>query len=476
MPFNGSGTFVSLPAPDFPALPGTTILASSFNANMNDVFTNGLTKCMTRDGQSPPTANIPMGGFKLTGVGNGTVDTDAAALGQSLALRGQVGVVDWDTRTTIGIFEATSVSLTTPSANFPPTSDLGQLLVIPQGALINQYYQTANTFYSRQKIAGVWSKWTFGVANPNFFINGPCWVWQAGTSLPSGTGNRYLMDMCFELSAGTTYTPSQQSWPIGQTDVDPMARFFKRVVVASVAGATNFCNSQYKIEDARTLSGRTVTVSLWAKANTTLSISFELVQSFGSGGSPSANVTTAVSKQTITTTWARYTGTATLPSVSGKTFGSNDDSSLGLLVWMDAGSSFNARTFSLGQQSGTFDFFGIKVEEGSSMSAFTFPSQTTMLNDCFRYYVNMDNWPPKGRVNFQGNTTSGSAYNVAVNFPVVMRAVPFTVTYQEAASSGFPATAATVDNIAATGARFTKTATGTGASTFIGSYTADARL
>ncbi len=159
MPFNGSGTFVSLAPPDFPALPFTTILASSFNANLNDIFTNGLTKCLTRDGQSTPTANLPMAGFKLTGLSNGVADTDSAALGQTVAARGSIGAVDWDTRTGIGVFEGTAASLTGPAANFPPTSDLGQLVVLAQGAVIEQLYYTGFVFYSRRKLAGVWSSW-----------------------------------------------------------------------------------------------------------------------------------------------------------------------------------------------------------------------------------------------------------------------------------------------------------------------------
>lgn len=159
MPFNGSGTFVSLAPPDFPALPGTVILASSFNANMNDLFTNGLTKCLTRDGQSPPTANLPMAGFRFTGIGAGIADTDSAQLGQTLAVRGTVGVVDWDTKITNGIFESTAASLTGPATNFPPTAEIGQLIVMSQGANVIHNYITAFRSYQRRKVAGVWTAW-----------------------------------------------------------------------------------------------------------------------------------------------------------------------------------------------------------------------------------------------------------------------------------------------------------------------------
>lgn len=70
MPFNGSGTF-SRYTPGTPYVNGTTIDETVVNAEMADLAT-GLTNCVTRDGQSPATANLPMGGFRHTGVGNAT--------------------------------------------------------------------------------------------------------------------------------------------------------------------------------------------------------------------------------------------------------------------------------------------------------------------------------------------------------------------------------------------------------------------
>ena len=86
MPFNGSGSF-SPYTPGNPAVSGTTISSTAFNNTVTD-FAAGLSNAMTRDGQSPATANIPMGGKKITGLGDGTATTDAATFGQA----GQLGV------------------------------------------------------------------------------------------------------------------------------------------------------------------------------------------------------------------------------------------------------------------------------------------------------------------------------------------------------------------------------------------------
>ena len=80
MSYNGSGTFLINSAGQ-PVVPGTTITTTAFNALTADLA-SGLTTAMTKDGQTVPTANILMGGFKLTGLGAGTSATDAAQFGQ----------------------------------------------------------------------------------------------------------------------------------------------------------------------------------------------------------------------------------------------------------------------------------------------------------------------------------------------------------------------------------------------------------
>lgn len=87
MPYNGSGTFNPVSPPDFPAVPGTTIASTSYNLVINDLA-SGLTNALTKDGQTTPTANLPMGGRKHTGVANGSAATDYAAFGQIVPVTG----------------------------------------------------------------------------------------------------------------------------------------------------------------------------------------------------------------------------------------------------------------------------------------------------------------------------------------------------------------------------------------------------
>ena len=85
MPFNGSGLFVRAYNWVQDKANGILVTASRMDGD-SDGFATGLSNCMTRDGQSPATADIPMGGFKLTGLANGVAATDATTVGQVQSL------------------------------------------------------------------------------------------------------------------------------------------------------------------------------------------------------------------------------------------------------------------------------------------------------------------------------------------------------------------------------------------------------
>ena len=92
MPYNGVGTFVALPPPDYPAVPGELVKASQHNNNMVDLF-GGLSNAVTRDGQSPPTANLPMAGKRFTNVGDAVLAQEYLTKGQTAStVTGEVSV------------------------------------------------------------------------------------------------------------------------------------------------------------------------------------------------------------------------------------------------------------------------------------------------------------------------------------------------------------------------------------------------
>lgn len=83
MAFNGGGVFVRLYSWVTDAASGIKIRADRMDNEMNGMAT-GLSTCVTRDGQSPATANLPMGGFKHSNAAAGAAAGEYLTYGQSI--------------------------------------------------------------------------------------------------------------------------------------------------------------------------------------------------------------------------------------------------------------------------------------------------------------------------------------------------------------------------------------------------------
>ena len=227
-----------------------------------------------------------------------------------------------------------------------------------------------------------------GVVGKNAIINGNFDIWQRATSQTVtgyGSDDRWINSV-----SGSTQAVSRQAFTLGQTVVPNNPKYYSRTVVSSVAGAGNLAIKFQKIEGVETFAGTTATVSFWAKADANKNIAIEFTQSFGTGGTdpaPSANVLSiGVTTVSLTTSWVKHTVSVAVPSIASKVLGTDGNDFLTLIFWMDAGSNYNARTNSLGQQSGTFEFSQVQMEAGSVATTFEPRSVGQEMALCQRYF------------------------------------------------------------------------------------------
>ena len=89
MAFNGSGVFIRLYSWVNDAAANIKIRADRMDNEMNGMAT-ALSTCITKDGQTTVTANLPMAGFRHTGAGEGAARLDYATISQT-----QDGKVNW---------------------------------------------------------------------------------------------------------------------------------------------------------------------------------------------------------------------------------------------------------------------------------------------------------------------------------------------------------------------------------------------
>lgn len=266
-------------------------------------------------------------------------------------------------------------------------------------------------------------------AGKNKLINGDFYINQRSFTSTTSSAT-YGFDRWRILNNGGV-TSSSQTFTLGTAPVSGYeGKTYFRSVTAGQSSASDRTNLQQFIESVRTFAGQTVTVSFWAKAASgTPKIATEFIQVFGTGGSPSAQVNTYAGQSTISTSWARYSLSIAIPSISGKTIGTANDDYLGLQFWFSAGSDFNARTGSLGLQNATIDIWGVQLEAGSTATAFQTATGTIQgeLAACQRYYFRMNGNGSYNPVGF-GYSDSTTVARMYVTTPP-MRVLPTSIDY-----------------------------------------------
>ena len=259
--------------------------------------------------------------------------------------------------------------------------------------------------------------------NENRIINGAFDFWQRGTSF---TASAYGADRWQNSHSGGTVTQSQQAFTVGDTLGLSNPTYFFRQTVSGQTLTSQFGATQQRIEGVRSYAGQTITVLGWARRSSgTGNMAVEGAQVFGTGGSPSASIT-AISPTTVTLTgsFAPFAAVITVPSITGKTLGTDANDYVSFNIWTSAGSDFNARTNSLGLQTIGVDLWGIHIKVGTHTTAATDlykqPEMGPELARCQRYY-----WTglPSPSLNYPSFSAS-SVMSWPVMFPVNMRSTP----------------------------------------------------
>lgn len=221
----------------------------------------------------------------------------------------------------------------------------------------------------------------------NGFRNGDFTILQRGASGFATTGDVRTADGWNVFSVGGTATPSIVSNSLAADQGTDGAFNSEQVITAGQAAVGDQTQLYQRIESVRRFAGKQVTVSFRAKASAgTPKIGVEASQIFGAGGAPSAQVNTAAGAITISTVSTRYSITFTVPSIAGKTLGTDGTDNLQITFWLSAGTTNAARASNIGIQNATITITDIQIEEGSVATAFERLPQQVQLAWCQRYY------------------------------------------------------------------------------------------
>jgi len=254
-------------------------------------------------------------------------------------------------------------------------------------------------------------------AGKNLVINGGMDFWQRGTSSTanSTTNTGITADRWQAYYTGTMTTSRQAT---SDTTNLPNIQYCARVQRNSGQTSTGAVNFSQTIETSESIrfAGKTVTYSFYARAGANFSAASNVLQItlfYGTGTDQNVYAFTGLTSAgsatpSITTTWTRYSITATVPATATElsTF----------LSYVPTGTA------------GTNDYFevtGVQLELGSVATAFSRAGGTLQgeLAACQRYlpaiYFGQDSF---------GNSTSTTNSQAPIFFKVTARVAPTGVT------------------------------------------------
>jgi hypothetical protein len=193
------------------------------------------------------------------------------------------------------------------------------------------------TSFSQQSIS---REFINPVGSGNLIINGDFEVWQRGTSFSAGG---YTADRWFSHANDNV---SRQNFTLTNPEI-PSSKHFLRLSPNSIGG---FHTIQYNIENAgESLSGKAVTISFWARSNTSNSYDLTMYTALLND----QQLVFPNSLFSLTPTWTKYTGTFNIPIT-------NNSNIHRYLRW-HTGVSDNSRGFDLAQ---------VQLEEGTVATPF----------------------------------------------------------------------------------------------------------
>jgi hypothetical protein len=241
----------------------------------------------------------------------------------------------------------------------------------------------------------------------NAIINGAFDIWQRGTSFSNPNFSAYTADR-FRMTnynvAPTTHAITRETLTPG-TSPFVGGSFFFRSNITTVGSTTQLDPIAQRIENVDSLAGQTMTLSFYAKSDSSRTQQVRFDQNFGTGGSSDVAVLSFASGSfTTTTSWQRFSFTFNVPSTSGKTVGANSFSYFAIRQAAASGS--------------VLDLTGIQLEAGSVATPFRRNANSLQgeLAACQRYFQVLGQ-----------NDIFGSMYNTtsayfSANYSVTMRA------------------------------------------------------
>ena len=268
-------------------------------------------------------------------------------------------------------------------------------------------------------------------AGKNAAINGGFDIWQRGTSISIGAAaGGYTADR-WQLVTGASAAHTVSRQATGDTTNLPNIQYCARVQRNSGQTGANQQSFAQSLETTNSIpfAGKAVTVSFWARKGANYSPTSSLLNVYlysGTGtdqnllsGGFTGQASVGGSAVTLTTTWQRFTFTATVSSTATQ---------LALFSYWTTVGTAGAADY--------YEITGVQLELGSYATTFSRAGGTIQgeLAACQRYYYR---WTAAGQYQQVGwgSASQTNTIDVVVPMPVTMRTNVSIIDYSNVAAS-----------------------------------------
>lgn len=210
----------------------------------------------------------------------------------------------------------------------------------------------------------------FGPEAPNELDNGSFEIWDRAASFTAngGTANRWHLT----LGTGASVTVTRRATdPVAEPHPGKYYLRFDRTVAGSSASFLG-----QRIDDVRSFAGKRLQLSFRMRDSLGgTDINWVARQYFGTGGSPSADVDTTSQTLTIDGSWRWYNVSIDVPTLTGKTIGSDEVSAFILLLQLPSAAGVTQ-----------LDIDNVKLEVGEMPTSYLAKSPAAERSACARWF------------------------------------------------------------------------------------------
>lgn len=452
MSYNGSGTF-NINSAGQPVVTGTVITSTAFNLLTADLGT-GLSTALTKDGQTTPTANIPMGTYKITGLGAGTVATDAVRLSQlqSGGTTSIITVSGTDTITgtvtpaltayatgqqfsfVVAATNTTAVTLNVDGVGAKAVTRTGSVALVAGDMIIGQVVIVEYDGTRFQLINSNNLKSCQGLNYDGFknrFINGAMVLDQrnagASQTFTAAGALAYSVDRWYGYCTGANVTGQQVAGSTTPTNTQFRYKFTGAASVTAVGFGQRIeqKNSYDMAGSTCTLSADLAISSTLTTVTWTASYATTTADTFGTLASPTVTQI-ATGTFTVSATVTNFSTNISVPAAA----------TTGIQIVFTVGALTAGLTWTIGN---------VQLEKGSTATSFDYRSYGTELSLCQRYFWKTFAQGTAPAQNVGANTGEFQFLNghagVVTNYshmgahPVLMRTAPTVVLYNPVAAN-----------------------------------------